>query len=298
MPEYPDITIYIEKLQSLIVGQTVEKITLMSPFFLRSVAPPISTVEGAKVMAVRRMGKRIVFVFPDELFVVLHLMVAGRLHWKDRDVKVNRKTGLALFLFPNGALTITEGGTKKRASLHLIQGEENLARFNRGGLNVFNASLGEFERQLLLENHTLKRTLTDPRLFDGIGNSYSDEILHAAKLSPVKLSQKMTPEEIERLYNACRDQLKLWTDRLRAEARDGFPEKVTAFRPDMAVHGKYNQPCPECGTAVQRIRYADNETNYCPRCQTDGKLLSDRSLARLLKQDWPRTIDELENRGL
>ena len=298
MPEYPDITVYIEKLQTLIVGQTIEKVTLVSPFFLRSVDPPISAIEGAEVVGLRRIGKRIVFVFADELFLLLHLMVAGRLHWKDRQAKLNRKTGLVLFLFPNGALTITEAGTKKRASLHLVRGEENLAGFDRGGLNVFNASLDEFERQLLLENHTLKRTLTDPRLFDGIGNAYSDEILHAAKLSPAKLSQKLTADEMERLFDACREQLLKWTERLRRETGDSFPEKVTAFRPDMAVHGKYNQPCPECGTAVQRIRYASNETNYCPRCQTDGTLLSDRSLARLLRLDWPRTIDELENRGL
>jgi len=298
VPEYPDITIYIEKLETLVLGQKLEKAMLLSPFFLRSVDPPIRAIEGAEVIGMRRIGKRIVFAFPDELFVVLHLMVAGRLHWKNRETKLNRKIGLALLLFPNGALTITEAGTKKRASLHLVRGEEELARFDRGGLNVLDSTLDEFTTRLMLENHALKRTLTDPRLFDGIGNSFSDEILHAAKMSPAKLSQKMSDEEIARLYHACREQLQLWTEKLRADAGDGFPEKVTAFRPDMAVHGKYNQPCPACGTAVQRIRYADNETNYCPRCQTAGKLLSDRSLARLLKSDWPRTIDELENRGL
>ena len=274
----------------------MQKTVLISPFFLRSVDPPLTAVEGAAATGVRRIGKRIVFSFPGELFIVLHLMVAGRLHWKKRDVKPNRKTGLAVFVFANGALTVTEAGTKKRASLHLVRGEKELTRFDRGGLNVLESPLDEFTTRLTLENHTLKRTLTDPRLFDGIGNAYADEILHAAGLSPVKLSQRLSTQEVERLYHACRSQLELWTERLRREAGDGFPEKVTAFRPDMAVHGKYNQPCPICGTAIQRIRYADNETNYCPRCQTGGKLLSDRSLARLLRQDRPRTIDELENR--
>lgn len=297
MPEYPDITIYLERLEALVTGQTLDKVRLVSPFFLRSVEPSVKAVEGRKVKGLRRIGKRIVFGFPDELFLVLHLMIAGRLLWTDKGASVNRKIGLAALDFTNGTLVITEAGTKKRASLFVIQGEENLSAFDRGGLNVLEATLEEFAARLTLENHTLKRTLTDPRLFDGIGNSYSDEILHHAKLSPVKLSQKMSDEEIERLYNSTRLQLDMWTERLRKETGHGLPKKVTAFRPDMAVHGKYNQPCPVCGTAVQRIRYADNETNYCPRCQTDGKLLSDRSLARLLKQDWPRTIEELENKS-
>ncbi len=297
MPEYPDITIYIERLDVFVTGQPLEKIRLTSPFFLRTVEPPIAAVEGRHVKGQRRIGKRIVFEFDNELFIVLHLMLAGRLQWHDKGASPHRKIGLAAFDFPNGALIITEAGTKKRASLHIVHGEDNLAAFDRGGLNVLDASLDEFSARLTSENHTMKRTLTDPRLFDGIGNSFSDEILHHAKLSPAKLSQKMTDEEICRLYQSCCFQLKLWTDRLRRDAGDGFPKKVTAFRPDMAVHGKYNQPCPVCSTAVQRIRYADNETNYCPRCQTDGKLLSDRSLARLLKNDWPRTIEELENRS-
>ncbi len=298
MPEYPDITVYIERLDAFITGQTMQKIRLVSPFFLRTVEPAIIAVEGQKIKALRRLGKRIVFELDNDLFIVLHLMVAGRLQWQESGASPNRKIGLAAFDFPNGTLTITEAGTKKRASLHVVQGEEQLADFDRGGLNVLDASLEEFAARLTSENHTMKRSLTDPRLFDGIGNSYSDEILHHAKLSPAKLSQKLTDEEIARLYESCRLQLELWTERLRQEAGDSFPKKVTAFRPDMAVHGKYNQPCPVCVTAVQRIRYADNETNYCPRCQTDGKLLSDRSLARLLKNDWPRTIEELENRRL
>jgi formamidopyrimidine-DNA glycosylase len=296
VPEYPDITVYIERLDAFISGQTIQKIRLVSPFFLRTVEPQIGAVEGRKVKALKRIGKRIVFEFETELFIVLHLMIAGRLQWQDRGASPNRKIGLAAFDFPNGTLTITEAGTKKRASLHVVQGKEQLGDFDRGGLNVLDVSLHEFAARLTSENHTMKRSLTDPRLFDGIGNSYSDEILHHAKLSPAKLSQKLTDEEIARLYDACRLQLELWTERLRQEAGDGFPKKVTAFRPDMAVHGKYNQLCPVCGTMVQRIRYADNETNYCPRCQTDGKLLSDRSLARLLKNDWPQTIEELENR--
>ena len=296
MPEYPDIMVYIERLETFTIGQPVEKIRLGSPFFLRTAEPPIQEIEGLTVAGFERIGKRIVFRFQKELYLVLHLMVAGRLQWRERNATVNRKIGLAALDFPHGTLMITEAGTKKRASLHLLQGKEKLRDFDRGGLNVLDSTLEEFAQRLTLENHTLKRTLTDPRLFDGIGNSYSDEILHHARLSPAKLSQKMNEKEITRLWDACRIQLEQWTERLRKEAGDGFPKKVTAFRPDMAVHGKYNQPCPVCRTAVQRIRYADNETNYCPRCQTEGKLLSDRSLARLLKQDWPRTIEELENR--
>jgi formamidopyrimidine-DNA glycosylase len=297
VPEYPDITVYIERLDAFITGQPLEKIRLVSPFFLRSVEPPLAAAEGRRVQGVQRLGKRIIFVFEDELYIILHLMVAGRLQWQDKGASPNRKIGLAAFDFPNGTLTITEAGTKKRASLHLVQGKNKLAEFDRGGLNVLVASKEEFAERLTRENHTLKRCLTDPRLFDGIGNSFSDEILHYAKLSPAKLSQKLSDDEVNRLYDSCRIQLEVWTERLRQQVGDGFPKKVTAFRPDMAVHGKYNLPCPVCGTAVQRIRYADNETNYCPRCQTDGKLLSDRSLARLLKNDWPRTIEELENRS-
>ncbi|MBN1482150.1 formamidopyrimidine-DNA glycosylase [candidate division KSB1 bacterium] len=296
MPEYPDITVYIERLRDFIIQQRLEKIRLLSPFFLRTVVPAIDSIKGQKVEDLKRIGKRIVFCFSDDFYLVLHLMVSGRLQWKERGAAVNRKIGLAVLDFENGALLITEAGTKKRASLHLVRGLENLAEFDRGGLNILNASLEKFSARVMSENHTLKRTLTDPRLFDGIGNSYSDEILHAARLSPVKLSRTLSDEEMARLYFACRSQLELWTNRLRKEAGDGLPKKVTAFRSDMAVHGKYNQPCPICGTAVQRIRYADNETNYCPRCQTHGKLLLDRSLSRLLKQDWPRTIEELENR--
>jgi formamidopyrimidine-DNA glycosylase len=298
VPEYPDITVYIEKMRERIVGETVEQIRLISPFFLRTFEPPMDAFQNSVLGNIHRIGKRIVFDFGDERYLVLHLMVAGRLHWKSPSAALNRKIGLAAFDFKKGSLTITEAGTKKRAALHAVLGDENLGTFDRGGLNVLEADVDQFAQQLALENHTLKRTLTDPRLFDGIGNSFSDEILHAAKMSPTKLSQKMSLEEIKRLYDACRSQLQLWTERLREDAGDGFPEKVTAFRPEMAVHGKFNKSCPDCGTAVQRIRYASNETNYCPRCQTGGKLLSDRSLARLLKQDWPRTIDELENRGL
>lgn len=296
MPEYPDITVYVERLTVLMTHQRLEKIRLLSPFFLRTAEPPLDTIKGQKVASLKRIGKRIVFCFSDDLCLVLHLMISGRLQWKERGALVNRKIGLAVLDFAHGALVITEAGTKKRASLHLVHGFDKLSEFDRGGLNILKASEEEFAARVTSENHTLKRALTDPRLFDGIGNSYSDEILHAARLSPVKLSRNMSAEEISRLYFACRSQLELWTDRLRKEAGDGLPKKVTAFRPDMAVHGKFNQPCPVCGTAVQRIRYADNETNYCPRCQTHGKLLLDRSLSRLLKQDWPRTIEELENR--
>ena len=297
MPEYPDIVVYIEHLEQRTHGNVLSKIRFASPFFLRTADPPVSAVFGLKVREIRRLGKRIVFCFDQDLFLVLHLMIAGRLHWKPANATLNRKTGLAALDFPDGTLLITESGTKKRASLHLVQGEEKLRDFDRGGLNVMSASVDEFAQRLLAENHTLKRTLTDPRLFDGIGNAYSDEILHHARLSPVQLSQRLSDEKIVQLYEACRFQLQLWTERLRAESKTTFPEKVTAFRKDMAVHGKYNQPCPVCGTLVQRIRYADNETNYCPRCQTGGKLLSDRSLARLLRQDWPKTIEELKSRS-
>ncbi|RPH92288.1 MAG: formamidopyrimidine-DNA glycosylase, partial [Calditrichaeota bacterium] len=283
MPEYPDITVYIESMSRLILGQRLLSIRLISPFFLRTVSPAIDDFTGKRLMTFERLGKRIVFVFEKEYFLIVHLMVAGRLHWKPVGTMVSRKVGLATLDFESGCLTVTESGTKKRASLHLVADRESLSAFDRGGINVMESSLAAFSERLLSENHTLKRALTDPRLFDGIGNAYSDEILHAAELSPALLTSKMKAVDIERLYHISRSQLQYWTEKLRHEAEGAFPEKVTAFRPDMAVHGKFGQPCPRCRTAVQRIRYADNETNYCPRCQTSGKLLSDRSLARLLR---------------
>ncbi|HEY4304282.1 MAG TPA: DNA-formamidopyrimidine glycosylase family protein [Gemmatimonadaceae bacterium] len=292
MPELPDITVYVEALASRIVGQPIDEIRVSTPFLLRTVEPPLSELVGKRVIGVERLGKRIAIATEDDLFVVIHLMIAGRLHWKARGAKGGRK-GLADFLFPNGCLTLTEAGTKRRASLYVVRGRANLEPHTRGGLEVLDASLDEFATRLRSESHTVKRSLTDPRLFSGIGNSFSDEILHRAKLSPVKLTGRLTDDEVSTLYNATRDILVEWTDRLRAEASGNFPEKATAFRPEMAVHGKFMQPCPVCGTPVQRIRYADNETNYCPRCQTDGKLLADRALSRLLKGDWPKSIDEL-----
>jgi formamidopyrimidine-DNA glycosylase len=261
---------------------------------LRTFDPPIAEAQGKKVLGTLRIGKQIVLKLQDELFLVFHLMIAGRFHWKKKGAKISGKVALAAFDFPNGTLLITEASTKKRASLHLVKGESSLVQFNRGGLEVLNASLDQFSAALLKENHTLKRTLTDPRLFSAIGNAYSDEILHRARLSPLRQSQKLTADEISRLYTATQETLREWIERLRAQAGTSFPEKVTAFHPEMAVHGKFGQPCPVCGTAVQRIVYAENECNYCPRCQTDGKLLADRSLSRLLKDDWPRTIEELE----
>lgn len=301
MPELPDITVYVEALESRIVGVGLEKVRLASPFLLRSVTPPLRDAQGKKVMGVRRLGKRIVVELEDGLFIVLHLMVAGRLQWKDRienepRPKVPGKRGLGAFDFANGTLLLTEAGSKKRASLHLLRGEENLRLLDRGGLEVGEASFEEFRATLLRENHTLKRALTDPRLFSGIGNAYSDEILHGACLSPVKLTSKMDDGEIRRLYQAARKTLKDWTSKLREEAGDGFPTKVTAFRSAMAVHGRHKKPCPVCGAAVQRIVYAENETNYCPGCQTGGRLLADRALSRLLRSDWPRTVEELEER--
>ncbi len=293
MPELPDITVYIEALESRIVGQTLERLRIAKPFLLRSVDPPISAANGKHVTGIRRMGKRIVLELEDDLFLVIHLMIAGRLRWLPAGAKVPGKLGLAAFDFPNGTLILTEAGSKRRASLWLVRGEEALEQFERGGLEVLDASVAEFTERLTRENHTLKRSLTDPRLFSGIGNAYSDEILHRAKLSPVKHTRKLSEEEIARLFDATKTVLVEWTDRLRKESAKGFPSKVTAFREEMAVHGKYGKPCPVCGTPVQRIRYADNETNYCPRCQTDGRLLADRALSRLLKQDWPKSIDEL-----
>src|SRR6266853_1469195 len=297
MPELPDIVVYIEHLEASIIGQALERVRLMNPFVLRSVTPPIASVEGRKVVGVRRMGKRIVIAFEGELFLVLHLMIAGRLRWLGTDAKLPGRITLAAFELSGGTLVFTEAGTKRRASLHVVEGEAALAAMDPGGLDVLVAGLQEFADRVKRENHTLKRALTDPRLFSGIGNAYSDEILHRAKLSPALLTQKMSADEVRGLFESTRAVLSDWTDRLRAEARDRFPEKVTAFRDDFAVHGKYRQPCPVCGTSVQRIAYADNETNYCPRCQTGGKLLSDRSLARLLHDDWPRTIEELEERS-
>jgi formamidopyrimidine-DNA glycosylase len=293
MPELPDITVYIEALETRVTGQTLDRIRIAKPFLLRSVDPPISAAQGKRVMGVRRMGKRIVLELEDDLFLVIHLMIAGRLRWLPAGGKVPGKIGLAAFDFPNGTLILTEAGSKRRASLWLVRGEESLEQFKRGGLEVLDSTVDEFTERLTRENHTLKRSLTDPRLFSGIGNAYSDEILHRAKLSPVKHTRRLGEEEIARLIDATKTVLIEWTDRLRAESKGDFPAKVTAFREEMAVHGKFGKPCPVCGTPVQRIRYADNETNYCPRCQTDGKLLADRALSRLLKQDWPRSIDEL-----
>lgn len=298
MPELPDIELYLEALEARIHGKMLEKILLGSPFLLRSVVPAPTELEGKKVVDLRRLGKRVVIVLEDELFMVIHLMIAGRLQWKEGSErpKLQKKRGLARFDFASGSLTLTEAGTKKRASLRLVHGEDELARLDPGGLEVMESDLASFTRALGLENHTLKRSLTDPHLFSGIGNSYSDEILHRAKLSPVKWTTRLRDDEIERLYVAARDTLKEWTEQLRAEQQGEFPTKVTAFRPKMAVHGRYGKECPDCGGTVQRIRYAANETNYCPACQTEGKLLADRALSRLLKGDWPKSLEELEER--
>jgi len=293
MPELPDITIYIEALASRITGQPLQRIRIAKPFLLRSVDPPLNAAEGKRVTGVRRMGKRIVLELEDDLFLVIHLMIAGRLRWLPAGGKVPGRIGLAAFDFPNGTLILTEAGSKRRASLWLVRGEQSLEQFERGGLEVLDADLASFTERLIQENHTLKRSLTDPRLFSGIGNAYSDEILHRAKLSPIKHTRRLSEKEIQRLFDATRTVLVEWTERLRRESKGDFPAKVTAFREEMAVHGKFGKPCLVCGTPVQRIRYADNETNYCPRCQTDGKLLADRALSRLLKQDWPKSIDEL-----
>jgi formamidopyrimidine-DNA glycosylase len=293
LPELPDITVYVEALRRRIVGQPLEEIRLKTPFLLRTVEPPLPDLIGKCVVGVERLGKRIVLELDDDLFVIFHLMIAGRLHWKARGAKGGGRSNLAELEFPTGVLSLTEAGTKRRASLHLVRGRDGLAEFKRGGLEPLDATVDEFARRLRSENHTIKRSLTDPRLFSGIGNAYSDEILHRARMSPVKLTSRLSDDEIAGLLDATKTTLVEWTDRLRAEAGDGFPEKVTAFRPEMAVHGKFRQPCPVCATPVQRIRYADNETNYCARCQTDGKLLADRGISRLLKQDWPKSIDEV-----
>jgi formamidopyrimidine-DNA glycosylase len=294
MPELPDVTVYVEHIAARTLGQELRGVRLKTPFLVRTFAPPLSSAFGKKVTGVRRLGKRIVIGLEGDVFLVLHLMIAGRLKWKPAGAPIPGKVGLASFDFPNGALLLTEASTRKRASLHVVAGEEALRDFQRGGIEVEGASLDVFREALVRENHTVKRALTDPRLFSGIGNAYSDEILHAARLSPVKRTTKLTDEEVERLYQATRRTLELWTNTLREEAKAGFPEKVTAFREGMAVHGKYGKPCPVCGAPVQRIVYADNETNYCARCQTGGKLLADRALSRLLHEDWPRTLEELE----
>jgi formamidopyrimidine-DNA glycosylase len=293
VPELPDVTVYVEAIEARVKGQVLRGVRVASPFVVRSFDPPLSAAAGKRVERVERLGKRIVFVLSEGLFLVVHLMIAGRFKWLDLGGKIPGKVGLAAFDFESGTLLLTEVATKKRASIHLAR---SLDEFRRSGIEPLQSTPEQFEQALRSENHTLKRSLTDPRLFSGIGNAYSDEILHRAKLSPAQLTQKLPPEDTRRLFEATREVLIEWTDRLRADAAGRFPEKVTAFRPEMAVHGKYKQPCPVCGTAVQRIAYADNETNYCPRCQTGGKLLSDRSLARLLHDDWPRTIEELEER--
>ncbi|MBS0631273.1 MAG: formamidopyrimidine-DNA glycosylase [Verrucomicrobia bacterium] len=297
MPELPDITVYLEALDRRVIGQVLQKIRIEHVFVLRTAMPPIDSLVGKKIVALRRLGKRIAFGFEDGKWLVLHLMIAGRLQWTDGAAKPAARNALAHFVFENGTLTLTEAGTKRRAALHMVADEAGLRLHEPGGIDVFAASEAEFGAALTQENHTLKRTLTDPRVFSGIGNAYSDEILHAAKLSPVALTQKLKPEEIAWLWRATREVLTLWTERLRAETGAGFPTKVTAFRPEMAVHGKFGQPCPVCGTKVQHIVYAENEVNYCPRCQTGGKLLADRSLSRLLKSDWPKTIEEAEERS-
>ena len=302
MPELPDITVYIEALDTRVLHKRLEELTVASPFLLRTAEPAISALEGKIVRRLRRLGKRICFGFDEELWLVLHLMIAGRLHWKHdtgpRKSLRAPKNQLAAFVFENGTLTLTEAGTQRRASIHIIQGDANLDNFDRGGIEVLETDLDTFARSLRMENHTLKRTLTDPRLFSGIGNAYSDEILWHARLSPIALSQKLTRDEVKRLFEATQATLKLWIETLREEVRSsrtGFPEKVTAFRPEMAVHGKYHEPCPRCNGKIQRIRYASNETNYCPNCQTGGKLLADRALSRLLRSDWPRTPDGFED---
>ena len=294
MPELPDVTVYIEALEERVLNQPIRRIRIGSPFLVRSFDPPIREAEGKRVVGLRRLGKRIVFELEQDLFLVVHLMIAGRFHWKPPNAKVARKYGLAAFDFPTGTLLLTEAGTKKRASLHLISRADGLQDLDPKGLEVFETDFDAFREALTRENHTLKRALTDPHLFSGIGNAYSDEILHRARLSPVQLTGRLSESEIETLYRAIRETLSEWIERLRRERGKGFPEHVTAFREQMAVHGKYRKPCPVCGAPVQRIVHAENETNYCARCQTGGKLLADRSLSRLLKQDWPRTLEELE----
>jgi formamidopyrimidine-DNA glycosylase len=294
MPELPDVTVYLEALDERIIGQRLERIALINPFLLRTATPPLKSAEGKRVEQLRRIGKRIAIGLTGDLWLVLHLMIAGRLHWFARGSKVSRRAALARFEFDNGTLTLTEAGSKRRASLHVAAGTGELLRLDPGGLEILDADLDAFATRLRLENHTLKRALTDPHLFSGIGNAYSDEILHRARLSPLALTTRLSAAEVTRLYEATRDALNDWTARLRQEAGGKFPEGVTAFRPEMAVHGRYGKPCPVCGTPVQRIRYAENEINYCPHCQTEDRVLADRALSRLLKDDWPKTVDELE----
>ena len=294
MPELPDIAAYLHALEPRIIGQPVQHIRLASPFLLRTLEPAPAEAEGRTVRELRRIGKRIAIGLEGDLWLVLHLMIAGRLHWRPRGAKLGGRQNLAAFDFPEGSLVLTEAGAKRRASLHVLRGTDSLQALDPGGIDVFAADLADFRHALSAENRTLKRALTDPRILSGIGNAYSDEILHAAQLSPIALTHKLQPDEWERLFAATCHTLQLWIDRLRSQAEARFPEKVTAFRPEMAVHGRYGKPCPHCGQTIQRIRYADNETNYCPQCQTSGKLLADRSLSRLLRSDWPRTLDELE----
>ena len=294
MPELPDISAYLSALQERIVGQPLQRVRLNSPFLLRTAAPPLSEAAGNQVTELRRIGKRVAIGLSNDLWLVLHLMIAGRLHWRAQGVTLKGRNSLAAFDFPDGSLVLTEAGTKRRASLHVVQGEAALRSVDPGGIEVFDSDLAAFIAAMTAENRTLKRALTDPRILSGIGNAYSDEILHAARLSPITLTSKLSPEEFARLFSATRETLRFWIDRLGAESRQAFPEKVTAFRKDMAVHGRYGLPCPRCGEPVQRIRYADNETNYCAQCQTGGRVLADRALSRLLGADWPRTLDELE----
>ncbi len=294
MPELPDIQVYLERLDALLRGEPLERVELRSPFVLRSVDPPLSAAIGRHVLSTRRLGKRLALALEDDLFLVVHLMIAGRLRWRVGGKKLAGRMVLAAFGFPRGTLYLTEAGSTRRATLHLVRGEVALAPFERGGLEVLEASLEQFAERLRSENHTLKRSLTDPRLFSGIGNAYSDEILHRARLSPLALSGKLADDDVGRLFQATREVLLEWTDRLRRSVGEGFPEEVTAFHPEMAVHGRYRLPCPVCGAPVQRIRYATNETNYCARCQTGGRVLADRSMSRLLREDWPRSLDEVD----
>jgi formamidopyrimidine-DNA glycosylase len=297
VPELPDIAAYLGALDERIRGQRLERVRLTSAFLLRTSDPPLSEAEGHTVRELRRIGKRIAIGLDSDIWLVLHLMIAGRLHWRPAGARLGGRNMLAALDFPNGSLVLTEAGSKRRASLHVVKGEEALRELDPGGIDIFTSDLSQFRAALMTENRTLKRALTDPRILSGIGNAYSDEILHAAKLSPIALTHRLRPEEWQRLYDAARGTMQLWIDRLRREARDGFPENVTAFRDEMAVHGRYREPCPTCGQKIQRIRYADNETNYCAECQTGGRLLADRGLSRLLKTDWPRTLEELEALG-
>jgi formamidopyrimidine-DNA glycosylase len=298
VPELPDVTVYVEALQQRVRGETLERVRIWNPFLVRTARPPLDATSGKRVLDIRRLGKRIVFALEDDLYLALHLMIAGRLHWKAKDWKESGRAVLALFDFAGGKLVLTEQGSKRRAALHVLQGEAALAELDRGGIEPLDATTEQLADALRRENHTLKRALTDPTLFSGIGNAYSDEILHRARLSPVKLTRSLKDAEIELLSSAMRDVLREWIDRLRAESADGFPEKVTAFRQDFAAHGRYGKPCPVCGTSIARIVRSENEANYCPRCQTDGRLLADRALSRLLREDWPRTVDDLEQRRI